>query len=99
MKEIEIEDVKSKTFERSEVDEEKLKELVVSIESTGVAQPILVRPVDDGYEVVAGGRRLDSSKEAQKGKNYRLFERDLSEREALELALISNLHREDLFKC
>jgi len=95
VKEIKLEDIKSKVFERSEIDEEKMKELVQSVENIGIAQPILVRPTDDGYEVVAGGRRSDASKEAGAEKVPAVV-KDMSDREALELMLTENIHREDL---
>jgi len=80
---------------RSNYDPVKLAELEASIKEKGILQPIMVRPVDDGYEVVAGERRLRAA------RNLNLDEvpvviRNVSAHEALVLALIENVQREDL---
>ena len=51
-------------FQPREVfDPDKLKELVLSIKEKGVIQPVIVRPKGDGYELIAGERRLRAAKE------------------------------------
>ena len=80
---------------RAYYDQEKLAELQASIKEKGILQPILVRPVDDGYEVVAGERRL----RAARGLNLKevpVVVRNVNAEEALVLALIENVQREDL---
>jgi len=80
---------------RTTYDESKLSELIASIKEKGILQPILVRPKDEEYEVVAGQRRLLA---AQKCGLERIpvIVRDVSDHESLVLALIENIQREDL---
>lgn len=69
--------------------------LVESIRRHGVLQPIVIRPASDGFEVVAGERRWRAA-EAAGLATVPAVVRPLSDREALELALVENLQREDL---
>jgi ParB family chromosome partitioning protein len=72
-----------------------LEELVGSIREKGVLQPVLVRPTPDGYELVAGERRFRAA-EAAGLSTIPAVVRRLSDREALEAALVENIQREDL---
>ncbi len=73
-----------------------LTELTKSIESKGVLEPLLVRPLDDGrYRIIAGERRFRASLEAGLTE-VPCIELDVPENEVLEIALIENLHRKDL---
>lgn len=74
---------------------ETLQELVESIKQKGILQPILVRPKDDKYEIIAGERRYQSAKVAGLNKIPAII-LDISEQEAYEISLIENLQREDL---
>ncbi len=74
---------------------ESLAELVESIRSRGVLQPLLVRAAGDGYEVIAGERRLRAALEAGL-MEVPVKVMAVDDREAMELALIENLQREDL---
>jgi ParB family chromosome partitioning protein len=74
---------------------DRLEELTKSIRANGVIQPILVRKVNSGYEVIAGERRLRASQEAGLMKVPALV-RVASDDEMLELALVENIHRSDL---
>lgn len=80
---------------RKNFDEESLAELARSVEQHGILQPLIVRPRGDGYEVVAGERRLRAAKLAGL-KHVPVLIRTLSDREMMEIALIENLQREDL---
>lgn len=80
---------------RKRFDEAAIAELTASVAERGVLQPILVRPVGDGYEVVAGERRLRAAKQAGL-ESVPAVVRDLSDQEALEIAIVENLQREDL---
>ncbi len=82
---------------RVHFDDEALQGLAKSIAAHGVNQPILVRKVDtgSGYELVAGERRLRASKLAEK-TTIPAIVRTLTDKEAIEIALIENLQREDL---
>lgn len=73
-----------------------LAELAESIRAQGVLQPILVRPASDGkYEIVAGERRWRASQLAGQRSIPALI-REMSSEQALAIALIENLQREDL---
>lgn len=81
---------------RRRFDETALHELAASISARGVIQPIIVRRLAEGrYQLVAGERRWRA---AQKAKLHEIpaLVRDLDDREAMALALIENLQREDL---
>jgi ParB family chromosome partitioning protein len=72
-----------------------IEELMASIRSKGVLEPILVRPKNDRYEIIAGERRYVASKRV--GLNdIPAIEMDVKDNEAMELALIENLQRKDL---
>lgn len=75
---------------------EELAELVSSINETGVLQPIMVRRKGDGiFELISGERRWRASKEAGL-ETIRAVVRNCSDQEALLIALVENLQREDL---
>jgi ParB family chromosome partitioning protein len=75
---------------------EDLAELAASIKESGVLQPIMVRRKGDGiYELIAGERRWRASKEAGL-ETIPVVIRNCSDQEALLLALVENLQREDL---
>ncbi len=80
---------------RKEFDEVRLEELALSIKEHGIVQPILVRKVGDGYEIVAGERRWRAAQLAGLTKVPALV-REFSDAERMEIALIENLQREDL---
>ena len=81
---------------RKEFDESALADLADSIREHGVIQPLLVRPLPTGgYQLVAGERRWRASRMAGLGE-VPVVIRELSDHEAMELALIENLQREDL---
>jgi ParB family chromosome partitioning protein len=81
---------------RTNFDPEALKALAASIESSGIVQPLLVRPLPDGsYELVAGERRWRAAQEAGLEKVPAVV-REQGEAERLQAALIENMVREDL---
>jgi ParB family chromosome partitioning protein len=80
---------------RNQFDEEKLKELADSIRIHGVVQPIIVRPHNNRYIIVAGERRWRASRAANK-TTIPAIVMDLGEEEIIEVSLIENLQREDL---
>jgi ParB family chromosome partitioning protein len=80
---------------RTHMDESSLAELADSIREQGVMQPILVRPVGGGYEIVAGERRWRAARLAGLREVPALV-RDIPDRSALALALIENIQRENL---
>lgn len=81
---------------RKTFDQKALKELALSIERNGVLQPLLVRPIKGGiYQLIAGERRWHASRMAGLTE-VPVIIKDLSDEEAMEIALIENLQREDL---
>lgn len=72
-----------------------LDELVESIRQHGIIQPLIVRLVDGKYELIAGERRWRASKKLGL-TTVPVIEREASDRDVLEMALIENLQREDL---
>jgi ParB family chromosome partitioning protein len=80
---------------RQHFDEEALAELADSIRQHGVLQPILVRAVDDGFELIAGERRWRAAQRAQLHTIPALV-REHDDSGSAELALIENVQRQDL---
>lgn len=80
---------------RTYYDEEKLSELIASIKEKGVLQPILVRKVGAEYEVIAGERRLKAARTLNL-EAVPAVVKVATDREALVLALVENIQREDL---
>jgi ParB family chromosome partitioning protein len=80
---------------RKGFDEEAMDELVASIREKGIIQPLIVRKSENGYEIIAGERRWRAAKRAGLTQVPAII-KDASNREALELALVENLQREDL---
>ena len=76
-------------------DAEKMQSLIESVKKEGILQPILVRPLDGKYELVAGERRYRAALEAQLAE-IPIISKILSDEEASQYALIENLQREDL---
>lgn len=80
---------------RRSFDETKIEELAASIRNQGIIQPLVVRPKGDGFELIAGERRWRAAMKAGLGR-VPVVVRDASDHEALQLALVENLQREDL---
>jgi ParB family chromosome partitioning protein len=81
---------------RSHFDEAALAELAASIAASGVVQPILVRPIDEGrYQLIAGERRLLASRKAGKPVIPAIV-RQVSNAQAMEMTIVENLQRADL---
>jgi ParB family chromosome partitioning protein len=94
--EIEIESLTSNLFQpRKNFDQEKLEELKESIKRHGVIQPIVVRKIANGYEIVAGERRLRAAQEI-KLKKIPAIIKNFSNEKSLEIALVENIQRENL---
>ncbi|MDP8259816.1 MAG: ParB/RepB/Spo0J family partition protein [Candidatus Gygaella obscura] len=80
---------------RSDFDEHRLDELVASIKEKGFIQPVVVRKSADGFELIAGERRLRAAKKLSL-ETIPAVVKDISDRASLELALIENIQRDDL---
>ncbi|HLD75121.1 MAG TPA: ParB/RepB/Spo0J family partition protein [Bdellovibrionota bacterium] len=74
---------------------QEMRELSQSIRKYGLLQPLLVRKVADGYEIIAGERRWRAAKMAGLNKVPVIIQQ-LKQREVLEVSLIENIQREDL---
>lgn len=80
---------------RMSFDEDSLTELAESIKKYGVIQPIIVKKVEDHYQIIAGERRWRAAKQAGL-KEIPVIVKDYDEQQTAEIALIENLQREDL---
>ena len=80
---------------RQSFGESELAELAQSIKEKGVIQPILVTKTNDGFQLIAGERRWRAAQKAGLDKIPALI-RDVSPAEALQIALIENIQRQDL---
>jgi ParB family transcriptional regulator, chromosome partitioning protein len=80
---------------RTDLNEDDLVELSDSIKKVGLLQPILVRPMGDGYQIIAGERRWRACRQAGL-ERVPVRVRASTETESLEMALIENLQRKDL---
>ena len=87
--------LESRLQPRQNYDDSKLEDLKASIKEKGVLQPILVRKNENGYEVVAGERRLRAAK-AIGLEEVPVIIKNVTDREALVLALVENIQREEL---
>ena len=80
---------------RKYFDELKLQELTDSIKEKGIIEPLLVRRVTDGYELIVGERRWRAAQKAGL-REVPVLVKEVDEREAFEDSLIENLQRDDL---
>lgn len=80
---------------RHRFSEDDLGELAESVRTHGVIQPVLLRPLGSGYQLVAGERRVRAARMAGLAVIPAVV-RDLTDRDAIELALVENLQRSDL---
>jgi ParB family transcriptional regulator, chromosome partitioning protein len=94
--EVEVDRITPSPFQpRRTFDEAKIEELAASIRNQGIIQPLVVRPKGDGFELIAGERRWRAAMRADL-KRVPVVLREASDHEALQLALVENLQREDL---
>jgi ParB family chromosome partitioning protein len=80
---------------RKHFDESKLQELAESIKEKGILEPLIVRKMDQGYELIVGERRWRAAHKAGL-REVPIVVKEVEGREALEISLIENLQREDL---
>ena len=94
--ELNIDDVLPNRFQpRIKFNEEAINELSKSIKEHGVIQPIVVRPIGDKFEIIAGERRYKASRMAGKTTIPAIIT-DLNDKDSAEVALIENVQRENL---
>lgn len=75
--------------------DDELEEMSRSIKQQGILQPLLVREDDNGYELIAGERRLRAAKKAGL-KQVPVFVRTVTDADVLEMSIVENVQREDL---
>jgi ParB family chromosome partitioning protein len=96
LREVAIASIKPNPYQpRSGMDEAQLDELVASIQASGLLQPVVVRPRDGGYELIAGERRWRAATRLGWLKIPAVV-KDVDDQTLLTLALIENLQRDDL---
>lgn len=96
LKEVALVDISTgRTNPRNVFNEQAIQELSESIKVNGLLQPLLVRPLGEGYELVCGERRLRACKLIDL-KSVPVQIKNLNDQEALEAQIIENLEREDV---
>lgn len=94
--EVDLRKVRPNRFNpRLDFNEEELRNLADSIREKGLLQPIIVRPVDNGFEVVVGERRYRAAQKAGM-ERIPVVIREYSDEDVIELSLIENIQRTDL---
>ena len=87
--------IPNRTQPRKRFDESKLQELAESIKRQGILEPLIVRKIEQGYEIIVGERRWRAAQKAGL-REVPVLVRAVEGREALEISLIENLQRENL---
>ena len=87
--------VPNKSQPRDYFDPDDMQQLVESVRDNGVLQPIIVRPVNNGHEIVAGERRWRAANQLGL-KEVPVVVKSLKKEKAMEIALVENLQRADL---
>ena len=91
-----IDEISPNRFQpRNYFDDEKLGELVTSIKTYGVLQPVVVQKANSGFELIVGERRWRASKKLGLKKIPAVI-REANDAQSLEMAIIENIHRQDL---
>ena len=95
--EINIDEISVNPFQpRSNFNNTSLQELSISIKNIGIIQPITVRKIgNNNYQLISGERRLRACKEIGL-KNIPAYVREANDQDSLEMALVENIHRQDL---
>jgi ParB family chromosome partitioning protein len=91
-----IAQIKPNPFQpRENFDSESMEELIRSIKEKGIIQPVLVRPKGDGYELIAGERRLRAANLLNLNEIPAII-KNVEDQDSLELSLIENIQRQEL---
>ncbi len=94
--ELDIDRIKANPYQpRKKFDKEKLESLSLSIKKDGILQPVVVRRAGEDYELIMGERRLQAARMAGLSTIPAIF-KDAEDADALRLALVENLQRENL---
>lgn len=90
-------DISPNAFQpRQEFSPEEMHELMQSIKTNGILQPIVVRRKDSKYEIIAGGRRYEAIKRLGWNKVPAVIKENISDQESFVLAIVENLQRQNL---
>lgn len=81
---------------REEFTQEEMDELMHSMRHAGILQPIVVRRVEDGYQIVAGGRRFEAARRLGWEKIPAVIKDNVTDKDSLMLAIVENLQRQNL---
>lgn len=93
---VNISEIKPSRFQpRTAFNADKLDELIASIKEKGIVQPVLVRRAEQGYELIAGERRFRAAQSLNM-QQIPVIIKDVDDANAMELALVENIQREDL---
>ena len=93
---LDIKEIRPNPYQpRKEFDNSALQELADSIKENGIIQPVIVRKAINGYELVAGERRLRASKLAGL-KDIPAIVREFDDKQMMEISLLENIQRKDL---
>jgi len=96
LREVPVASIRPNPFQpRTRIDEAELTDLANSMQASGLLQPVIVRPSDGGYELIAGERRWRAAERLGWPKISAVV-REVDDRTLLTLALIENLQRDDL---
>ena len=91
-----IEELRPNRYQpRKSFNDDTQKQLIASIKSSGIIQPIIVRKLDHGYEIIAGERRWRAAQAAGL-KDVPIVIREATDMQAAEISLIENIQREEL---
>ncbi len=91
-----IEELRPNRYQpRKHFDDEEQRKLVASVKQSGIIQPIIVRKVETGYEIIAGERRWRAAQAAGL-REVPIVIRQATDLEAAEISLIENIQREEL---
>ena len=95
--EIDLSKIEVNPFQpRSTFDKEKLSELIISIKNIGLIQPVTLKKISKNkFQLISGERRLKAFEEL-KLKKIPSYIRNANDQESLEMALVENIHRQDL---
>lgn len=96
LRQVPIDEIRPNPFQpRTDFDPEKLNDLAASIQAKGILQPLVLRRVGAGYQLVAGERRWRAAQQAGLDRVPALLH-DYDDQEMMEAALIENIQRDDL---
>lgn len=94
--ELELHQIRPNPYQpRQQFEAEKLAELAASIATNGIIQPLIVRPAEEGYELIAGERRWRAAQQARLTRIPAIVQ-NVSNRSLVEMALVENIQRDDL---